>query len=77
MASVGVPLNAEAVIWSRRALGWPFHDNVWRTETGGIMIADVAVMDLKPGSMVGTGRRSGAFGTAPGPAPLHIPCGSA
>jgi len=51
MASVGEPLNSEAVIWSQRALGRPFHDNWWQTETGGIMIANFAAMDIKPGSM--------------------------
>ncbi|MGE4014478.1 MAG: acetate--CoA ligase, partial [Alphaproteobacteria bacterium] len=51
MASVGEPLNAEAVIWSQQAFGRPFHDNWWQTETGGIMIANFAAMDIKPGSM--------------------------
>lgn len=51
MASVGEPLNAEAVVWSQRVLGRPFHDNWWQTETGGIMIANTAAMDVKPGSM--------------------------
>jgi len=51
MASVGEPLNAEAVLWSARVFGKPFHDNWWQTETGGIMIANTAAMDVKPGSM--------------------------
>ncbi|SSC70751.1 unnamed protein product [Ciceribacter sp. T2.26MG-112.2] len=51
MASVGEPLNPEAVIWSNRTFGMPFHDNWWQTETGGIMIANYASMDVKPGSM--------------------------
>jgi len=51
MASVGEPLNPEAVEWGRMALGRPFHDNWWQTETGGIMIANFAAMDIKPGSM--------------------------
>ncbi len=50
-ASVGEPLNPEAVVWSREALGRPFHDNWWQTETGGIMIANFPAMDIKPGSM--------------------------
>ena len=29
----------------------PFHDNWWQTETGGIMIANYAAMDIRPGSM--------------------------
>ena len=51
MASVGEPLNPEAVVWSAEAFGRPFHDNWWQTETGGIMIANYAAMDVKPGSM--------------------------
>ena len=51
MASVGEPLNAEAVEWSQQVFGRPFHDNWWQTETGGIMIANYAAMDVKPGSM--------------------------
>jgi len=50
-ASVGEPLNAEAVVWGMEAFGLPFHDNWWQTETGGIMIANYASMDIKPGSM--------------------------
>lgn len=50
-ASVGEPLNAEAVVWGMEAFGLPFHDNWWQTETGGIMIANFASMDIKPGSM--------------------------
>ena len=49
--SVGEPLNPEAVVWSEKALGLPFHDNWWQTETGSIMIANYAVMPVKPGSM--------------------------
>jgi acetyl-CoA synthetase len=51
MASVGEPLNPEAVIWSAEKLGQPFHDNWWQTETGGIMIANFASQDIKVGSM--------------------------
>jgi len=51
MASVGEPLNPEAVIWSAEKLGRPFHDNWWQTETGGIMIANFASQDIKVGSM--------------------------
>lgn len=51
MASVGEPLNPEAVVWGQQAFGRPFHDNWWQTETGGIMIANFASMDVKPGSM--------------------------
>ncbi|MGD9295059.1 MAG: acetate--CoA ligase [Roseobacter sp.] len=51
LASVGEPLNPEAVIWGNEVFGRPFHDNWWQTETGGIMIANFACMDVKPGSM--------------------------
>lgn len=51
IASVGEPLNAEAVWWGKRALGLPIHDNWWQTETGGIMIANTPAFDIKPGSM--------------------------
>jgi acetyl-CoA synthetase len=51
LASVGEPLNPEAVVWGRQALGMPFHDNWWQTETGGIMIANYAAVDIRPGSM--------------------------
>jgi len=50
-ASVGEPLNPEAVVWGQEALGRPFHDNWWQTETGGIMIANFAALDVRPGSM--------------------------
>jgi acetyl-CoA synthetase len=51
IASVGEPLNPEAVIWGKRVLGLPIHDNWWQTETGGIMIANTPAFDIKPGSM--------------------------
>jgi acetyl-CoA synthetase len=51
IASVGEPLNPEAVVWAVEALGQPIHDNWWQTETGGIMIANYATMPIKPGSM--------------------------
>jgi acetyl-CoA synthetase len=51
IASVGEPLNAEAVWWGKRVLGLPIHDNWWQTETGGIMIANTPAFDIKPGSM--------------------------
>jgi acetyl-CoA synthetase len=50
-ASVGEPLNPDAVVWGSEALGTPFHDNWWQTETGGILIANYAAMDIRPGSM--------------------------
>jgi acetyl-CoA synthetase len=51
LASVGEPPNPEAVVWGQEAFGFPFHDNWWQTETGGIMIANFAALDIRPGSM--------------------------
>ncbi len=51
MASVGEPLNPQAVVWGYEVFGKPFHDNWWQTETGGIMVSNYASMDVKPGSM--------------------------
>ena len=51
LASVGEPLNPEAVVWGVEAFGHPFHDNWWQTETGAIMIANYPGMEIRPGSM--------------------------
>ena len=51
LASVGEPLNPEPIRWGLKVFGLPFHDNWWQTETGGILIANYACMDIKPGSM--------------------------
>jgi acetyl-CoA synthetase len=51
VASVGEPLNPEAVWWGQEVLGLPIHDNWWQTETGGIMIANAPAFDIQPGSM--------------------------
>ncbi len=51
LVSVGEPLNPEAVIWSEKVLGLPFHDSYWQTETGSIMISNYPGMRIKPGSM--------------------------
>ena len=51
LASVGEPLNAEAVVWSERVYGLPFHDSYWQTETGSIMISNYPGVKIKPGSM--------------------------
>ncbi|ADD43129.1 acetate--CoA ligase [Stackebrandtia nassauensis] len=51
VASVGEPLNPEAVVWGQRVLGLPIHDNWWQTETGAIMISNYVAMDIRPGSM--------------------------
>jgi acetyl-CoA synthetase len=51
LASVGEPLNPEAVVWGVEAFGRPFHDNWWQTETGAIMVANYPSMEVRPGSM--------------------------
>jgi acetyl-CoA synthetase len=51
LVSVGEPLNPEAVIWSEKVFGLPFHDSYWQTETGCIMISNYPGMKIKPGSM--------------------------
>ncbi len=51
LASVGEPLNAEAVIWSQEVFGKPFHDTFWQTETGCIVVTNFPGMKVKPGSM--------------------------
>jgi acetyl-CoA synthetase len=51
VASVGEPLNPEAVVWGHEVLGLDLHDNWWQTETGGIMVANYAACDIRPGSM--------------------------
>jgi acetyl-CoA synthetase len=51
LASVGEPLNPEAVLWSEEVFGKPFHDTFWQTETGCIVITNLPGMPVKPGSM--------------------------
>jgi len=51
LASVGEPLNPEAVWWGLETFGLPFHDNYWQTESGGIAIANFPCLPIKPGSM--------------------------
>lgn len=51
IASVGEPLAPQAVRWGVEAFGLPIHDNWWQTETGGIMIANVPALPIRPGSM--------------------------
>ena len=51
LASVGEPLNPEAVVWGEKAFGLPFHDTWWQTETGAMCIVNYPCMDIKPGSM--------------------------
>jgi len=51
LASVGEPLNAEAVVWSEKVYGHAFHDTYWQTETGSMMLTNFPGMKIKPGSM--------------------------
>jgi acetyl-CoA synthetase len=51
LASVGEPLNPEAVIWSERVFRKAFLDTYFQTETGSIMITNYPGMKIKPGSM--------------------------
>jgi acetyl-CoA synthetase len=51
IASVGEPLNPEAVRWGLEAFGLPVHDTWWQTETGAIMIANFLSQTVLPGAM--------------------------
>jgi acetyl-CoA synthetase len=51
LASVGEPLNPEAIIWGEEAFGMTFHDTWWQTETGSMMIVNTPDLKVKPGSM--------------------------
>ncbi len=51
LASVGEPLNSEAVIWSEKLFGKPFYDTYWQTETGSMVITNFPGLKIKPGSM--------------------------
>ena len=51
IASVGEPLNPEAVVWGLKAFDMPIHDTWWQTETGSILIANYPIQPIKPGSM--------------------------
>lgn len=49
-ASVGEPLNPEAVAWGIKAFGLPFLDTWWQTEVGAIAVANLPGAQ-RPGSM--------------------------
>jgi acetyl-CoA synthetase len=51
LASVGEPLNPEAIWWGLDAFNLAFHDTWWQTELGSIAITNYASMEIKPGSM--------------------------
>ncbi len=49
--SVGEPLPPDAVAWGKDVLGIAVRDTWWQTETGGIMIANMPDLPIRPGSM--------------------------
>ncbi|MEB3206508.1 MAG: acetate--CoA ligase [Vampirovibrionales bacterium] len=52
LASVGEPLNPEAIAWGERIfLGKQFHDTWWQTETGAMQIVNRPGLSIKPGAM--------------------------
>ena len=51
VASVGEPLNPEAVAWGNEAFGMPIRDSWWQTETGSIVIGNRPADEVRPGSM--------------------------
>jgi acetyl-CoA synthetase len=51
VASVGEPLNPEAVVWGQETFRKPVLDNWWQTETGAIMICNRPTDEVRPGSM--------------------------
>ncbi|MFI5212228.1 MAG: AMP-binding protein, partial [Ignavibacteria bacterium] len=51
LASIGEPLNAEAVLWSDKVFGMKFHDTYWQTESGSMIVSNYPCMKIKPGSM--------------------------
>jgi acetyl-CoA synthetase len=66
VASVGEPLNAEAVLWGRRVLHRTIKDSWWQTETGGIVIANYGDTPVRPGSMGPAGAGHDRGRTRPG-----------
>ena len=51
ICSVGEPLPAELVLWTKKIFGVPAHDTYWQTETGAIMMANFISEPVKPGAM--------------------------
>ncbi|MEB3245311.1 MAG: acetate--CoA ligase [Vampirovibrionales bacterium] len=52
LASVGEPLNPEAITWGRQVFGGKtFLDTWWQTETGAMQIVNLPCLPVKPGSM--------------------------
>lgn len=51
LASAGPPPDAAAVLRAREVLGRPAHESWSQAETGGMMIANTAAMDIRPGAL--------------------------
>ncbi len=51
IASVGEPLDPATLAWATSTFRVPVLDTWWQTETGGIMIANRAGVEVRPGSM--------------------------
>ena len=51
VATVGEPLDPDAVEWGERVLGTPILDGWWQTETGAITIANLPGGEVTAGSM--------------------------
>ncbi len=51
IASTGGVVDPEVMRWSLDEFGLPVHDTWWQTETGGIMVANVMALPIRPGSM--------------------------
>lgn len=51
IASEGEPLTPEAVLWGLDTYALPVHDSWSQTEAGGVLIANYAGVELRPGSM--------------------------
>lgn len=51
VASVGEPLNPQALWWGLEKFNLPIHDTWWQTELGSICITNYQSLDIKPGSM--------------------------
>ncbi len=51
VACHGEPLSPEAVLWGLDTYGLPIHDGWAQTEAGGVLIANYAGVEVRPGSM--------------------------
>lgn len=51
IASQGESLSPAAVLWGLDVFGLPIHDSWVQTEAGGVLIANYAAVEVRPGSM--------------------------